>query len=210
MDATAILFILATHAQLLNCPSHQRRRVPRICPAFFSMHSTHAAPFILNFSRWLAYPCVDDLSSLHCCPHVALLCCSSPLAANSITVARCSPARPAAVSYPSPPRRRAEQATLPAGGSNSDPLRQSIMLLSVVLLRLLATGGLIIFLLCPASCLAPRRRRPPPPPSINDDGNYYCDWCPRHSTASADLDGKQDTTCLYVWTISRRSQTQLN
>ena len=158
----------------------------------------------------LAYPCVDDLSSLHCCPHVALLCCSSPLAANSITVARCSPARPAAVSYPSPPRRRAEQATLPAGGSNSDPLRQSIMLLSVVLLRLLATGGLIIFLLCPASCLAPRRRRPPPPPSINDDGNYYCDWCPRHSTASADLDGKQDTTCLYVWTISRRSQTQLN
>jgi hypothetical protein len=55
--------------------------------------------------------------------------------------------------------------------------------LTMVLPRLFTTGGgLIIFLLCAASCLAR------PPHSSNND--YYCDWCPRHSTASPDLHGK--------------------
>jgi hypothetical protein len=56
--------------------------------------------------------------------------------------------------------------------------------LTKVLLRLFfTTGGLIVFLLCPASCLAR-------PPHSSSNSNYYCDWCPRRSTASPDLDGK--------------------
>lgn len=61
--------------------------------------------------------------------------------------------------------------------------------LTKVLLRLFfTTGGLIVFLLCPASCLAR-------PPHSSSNSNYYCDWCPRRSTASPDLDASLLRSC---------------